>query len=340
MSEVAGRRADWSHLRVFYNVAEAGSFGAAARNLKINPSTVTRTIDELERQLKVSLFHRGPRGVTLTHSGMLAYQRVRTMEQTVEALELEVADAESVPEGRVKIAVPDGLAGYFLSPHVPGFLRAYPDIDLVIDCGLWPDRPLDGEADLTITFSEPAYADAVGRTVAYMHYALFASREYLDLYGEPKTSADVLKHTYIHHVAQNHQKEMWGERAIAFQTLTNKRIETNSSAVVVQAVKSGAGIAGMPTAILAVEPSLVMLDLPALPAAKLWLVHHRDIGRAARIQVVVNWLKSVFDPATAPWYRREFVHPRDFPLTAPSPAVAAMAEAEPAARPKRSRAGG
>jgi len=329
MNEVAGRRADWSHLRVFFTVAEAGSFGAAARALKINPSTVTRTIDELERQLNVTLFHRGPRGVTLTHSGMLAYQRVRTMEQTAEALELEVADAESAPEGRVKIAAPDGLAGFFLSPHVPAFLQAHPDIDLVIDCGLWPDRPLEGEADLTLTFSEPAYADAVGRTIAHMHYALFASQDYLDLYGAPKTSAEVLQHTYIHHVAQTHQKEIWGERAIAFQTLTNKRVETNSSAVVVQAVKHGAGIAALPTAIVAIEPSLVMLDLPPLPAAKLWLVHHRDIGRAARIQAVVKWLKGVFDPAAAPWYRREFVHPRDFdlPSAVPAPDVAPAREA-------------
>jgi DNA-binding transcriptional LysR family regulator len=327
MTDVPRRRADWSHLRVFFAVAETGGFNAAARALRLNPSTVTRTIDELERQLNVSLFTRGPRGVTLTQSGVAAYQRVRTMEQSAEALELEVANAESLPEGRVKLASPDGLAGFFVSPHMPGFLRANPAIDLVIDCGLWPDRPLEGEADLTLTFSEPAYADAVGITLAYVHYALFASRSYLDLYGAPTSANEVLSHPYIHHVAQTHQREIWGEKAIAFQTLTQKRVETNSSAVVVQAVKQGVGVGALPTAILAVEPDLVMLDIPPLPAAKLWLVHHRDVGQSARIRTVVDWLKSIFDPARAPWYRREFVHPRDYPQATPGPSRAPAAPA-------------
>ena len=336
MTDVTRRRADWSHLRVFFAVAETGGFNAAARSLRLNPSTVTRTIDELERQLNVSLFTRGPRGVTLTQAGLAAYQRVRTMEQTAAALELEIADAETVPEGRVKLAAPDGLAGYFVSPHMPAFLRANPAIDLMIDCGLWPDRPLEGDADLTLTFSEPAYADAVGLTIAHVHYALFASQEYLDLYGAPTNVHEVLNHPYIHHVAQTHQKEIWGERAIAFQTLTKRRIETNSSAVVVQAVKQGAGIGALPTAILGIEPSLVMLDLQPLPAAKLWLVHHRAVGESARIRAVINWLKGIFDPASAPWYRREFVHPRDFDIEAPPAApTTAPPAAIPIGRPER-----
>lgn len=322
MSEVIRRRADWSNLRVFFAVAEAGGFNAAARALNVNPSTVTRTVEELERQLNTTLFNRGPRGVTLTEAGVRAYQRVRTMEKTVEALEFEIADSEDAVEGRIKLAAPDGLAGFFISPDVPAFLRAYPKIDLVIDSGLWPDRPLDGEADLTLTFSEPSHPDAIAKPIAYVHYGLFASREYLDLYGEPKTSTEVLQHPYIHHVAQNHQKENWGERAQAVQTLMNKRVQTNSSAVVVQAVKNGVGIAALPTGIMTIEPDLVMLKVGPIAPTRLWLVHHRDIGRSARVRAAIEWLKDVFDPRTRPWYRREFVHPKDFgEIAIPLPAA-------------------
>jgi DNA-binding transcriptional LysR family regulator len=94
--------------------------------------------------------------------------------------------------------------------------------------------------------------------------------------------------------------------------LTNKRLETNSSAVVVQAVRNGVGVAALPTAILSVEPDLVMLDLPPLSPARLWLAHHREAVRPARVRLVKEWLKSIFDPRTRPWYRSEFVHPRDF----------------------------
>jgi DNA-binding transcriptional LysR family regulator len=311
MGEVSRRRADWSLLRVFFAVAEAGGINAAARALKLNPSTITRSLEELERQLNAVLLVRGPKGVTLTKAGETAYHRVLTMERTAAALELEVADAEDEPNGRVRLAVPDGVAGFFVTPHLPELLRAHPGLKVSLDCGLWSDRPLDGETDLTLTFTEPTQADAVARTVAHLHYGLFASREYVDLYGAPASIEEVLRHPYIHHVAQTHQRETWGERAAAFQVLTDKRIETNSSAVVVQAVKNGVGIAAMPTAILSVEPDLVMLNLPTLPA-RLWLAHHVDGARAARVRVVRDWLKAIFDPRTHPWYRSEFVHPREF----------------------------
>jgi DNA-binding transcriptional LysR family regulator len=323
MGDIARRRADWSNLRVFHAVAEAGGINAAARVLRLNPSTVTRAIEELERQLNVTLFHRGPRGATLTEAGETAFQRVRTMDRMAEALEMEIGDSEIRPEGRVRLAAPDGVAGYFISPYQTEFLRAHPGIDLSIDCGLWPDRPLDGEADLTVTFSEPTQPDAVAQPVAHVHYALFASREYVSLFGAPKSIEEMLVHPYIHHSAQTHQKELWGDRVQAWQTLTHKRIETNSSAVVVQAVLNGVGIAAMPTAIASVEPDLVMLDVLRVGPAKLWLVHHRDAVRPARVRLVKDWLKSIFDPRTRPWYRSEFVHPDDFAAQADTPMPAA-----------------
>jgi DNA-binding transcriptional LysR family regulator len=146
-----------------------------------------------------------------------------------------------------------------------------------------------------------------------MHYAVFASPEYINLYGAPASQEDLLKHPYIHHVAQMHQREIWTEQQKALQVLTHKHIQTNSSAVVVQAVKHGIGLASLPTAIVAVEPDLVMIDaIPPVAPAKLWMVHHREAARSARVRAVADWLKAIFDARTRPWYRQEFVHPRDF----------------------------
>ena len=54
------------------------------------------------------------------------------------------------------------------------------------------------------------------------------------------------------------------------------------------------------------------------------LVHHRDAVRPARVRLVKDWLKSIFDPKTRPWYRSEFVHPNDF--------AAETGKAEPASK--------
>ena len=335
MKDVVRRRAEWSDVRVFWAVAELGSFGAAARALKLGLTTVTRAVDRLEAQLNAKLLTRGPQGVGLTEAGTLAHDRALSMERFAEQLEIEVADCEKIPEGRVRLAAPDGVAGMFLGPAMAEFIRANPKIDLMIDCALWPDRPLGGEADIGLTFEEPKHPDVIATPVAHFHYALFASREYMDLYGAPTTGAEIVAHPYVHHVGQTHHRENWKSNFAAFQDFMHKRIETNSSAVSFNAIKHGAGIGPMPTAILALEPSLVMIETPIPNTIRLWMVHHRDIGRSARVRRVIDWLKDVFDPKTKPWFRAEFVHPREFDLPVEqkeAPVAPAAAEAAPRRR--------
>jgi len=308
---VARRKADWTDIRMFWVVARLGSFGAAARALDIGLTTVTRAVDRLEERLNTKLLVRGPQGVTLTESGERAYDSALTMERAAENFENLILDSESAPEGRVRLAAPDGLAGVFLPRYVPEFLRANPKIDLVIDGGLWPDKPLVGETDLTLTFAEPKNPDMVAIPLAYFHYTFFASRDYLQLYGAPTSLEQMAQHSYVHHVAQDHSKENWNPRHAAFQDFLHKRIVTNSSAVSFGAIQQGAGIGPLPTCILAIDPSLVTLDLP-VETVRLWLVRHRDVGGSARIRAVIAWLREVFDAREQPWFRAEFVHPREF----------------------------
>jgi DNA-binding transcriptional LysR family regulator len=339
MATVNRRKTDWSDVRIFWAVAELGSFGAAARALRLGLTTVTRAVERLETSLGAKLFVRGPQGVSLTHAGSRAYDRALTMERVAEQLEQEVVDGEKAAEGPVSLAAPDGIGSIFLTPFLTEFLRANPKIDLTIDCGLWPDRPIAADVDLTLTFTEPRQSDLVVTPLAHFHYQLFASREYLDLYGVPKTMAEAITHPLIYHVAQTQQRELWRPHELAFAHLAQMRIKTNSSAVSFNSVRNGAGLGGMPTAILSLDPSLVMIELPPSPAIKFWLVHHKDAPRSARVSRVIDWLKEVFDPRTKPWYREEYIHPRDFAaaLNARPPRESAARPREDAARRQRER---
>ena len=331
MTVVRRRRADWSDLRLFWAVAEAGGFGAAARSLGVSQSTITRRVEELEYRLNARLFTRGPQGVRLTEAGRAAHERVRTMEHAAETLEGLVINTDDRPEGAVGISAPDGVAGFFLAPFMAEFLRANPKIQLRFDCGLWAEHPLDGDADLCLTFTEPTQADLIAKPIAFFHYGLFAARSYLDLYGAPATLGEATAHAYVHHAAQVHQQENWHPQADAFRTMVNQRIQTNSSAVSFSSVCHGAGIALFPTSVLTIDPSLVMLDTPYMGGVRLWLCFHRDLRQSARIRRVIDWLGEVFDPKTKPWYREEYVHPRDFMhliTGAPDPASAPEPEAD------------
>jgi DNA-binding transcriptional LysR family regulator len=320
-------------LRLFWAVAETGGFGAAARALGASQSTITRRVDELEHRLNARLFVRGPQGVELTEAGRLAYDRVLTMERSAEAIENMILNTETSPQGEVGIAAPDGVAGVLLAPAAAEFLRENPKISLRFDCALWSEHPMDGRTDLCLTFVEPTHPDLIARPIAHFHYGLFAAQSYLDLYGCPRSLPECTAHSYVHHAAQVHQEERWHPQAAAFRMMVQTRLETNSSAVSFAAIRNGVGLGLLPTAVVAVDPSLVMIDVPQMGALRMWLCYPRDVAQSARIRLAADWIADVFDARAKPWYREEFIHPSEF-----ASMVGEGGPAEPAAGHRRGAA--
>jgi DNA-binding transcriptional LysR family regulator len=70
---------DWDKIRIFYTVAEAGSFTRAGDDLGLSQSAVSRQVSALERELKAPLFHRHARGLILTERGELLFRTAREM---------------------------------------------------------------------------------------------------------------------------------------------------------------------------------------------------------------------------------------------------------------------
>ncbi len=333
MERIVRHRADLSDLHIFHAVAACGGLNAAARALRIDPSTVSRTLDQLEARLNTKLVKRTPQGVVLTKAGELAFVKVRTIEHLVADLEREIIDTEAgLPEGVVTISCSDAIGAYVLTPSLPPLLRENPKLDIGLDCGLWPDDPVTVDAEIALVYNCEQRAGYVNRTIAYIHYGLFGSESFLKLYGAPTTIDEALRHPYLHHTAQRHTSGM--ERsAPAFQDLARRRLETNSSAAVIEGVLAGTGLAAMPTFLAATYPDLVMLS-PPLPALSLSLVYHRDIERVPRVKAVLAWLDEVFSPRDKVWFRQEFVAPKAFPTN-----VAAKTSQEPAATCKSPVAG-
>ena len=311
MKEVVRHRSDLSDLHVFYAVAVCGGLNAAARSLRVDPSTVSRALEQLEARLNTRLVRRTAQGVVLTKAGEMALARVRTIESQIEELEREVLDSEATsPVGAVTLSCSDGVGAYLLTPALTQLLRENPKLDLRLDCGLWPNNPLEADAEIALIFNAEPVPGYISKPVAYFHYGLFGTRSYFELYGMPQSVEEALRHPFLHHTAQKITSNM-PRKVPAFQDLARRRIETNSSAAVVEGVLAGIGIAGMPTVLASLYPELVMIGDSVEPL-ELSLVYHRDIERIPRIKVVLKWLESVFDPKHKPWYRREFVSPSEF----------------------------
>jgi DNA-binding transcriptional LysR family regulator len=311
LDRIVRHKSDWSDLHVFHAIAVSGGLNAAARALRIDPSTVSRTLDQLEARLNTKLVRRTPQGITLTPAGERALLKVRTMEHLVADLERDIIDAEAGhPEGVVTISCSDAIGAYVLTPSLPSLLRENPKLDIGLDCGLWPDDPLTIDAEIALVYDAQPVAGYVTRTIAHVHYGLFGSKSFLKLYGAPTTVEEALRHPYLHHTAQRHTSGM--ARSIPdFQDLARRRLQTNSSAAVVEGVIAGTGLAALPTFLAATYPDLVMLS-PPLPPICLSLVYHNDVARQPRIKTVLGWLEATFDASSHPWFRQEFTAPKDY----------------------------
>ncbi|MFN5268666.1 MAG: LysR family transcriptional regulator [Hyphomonadaceae bacterium] len=311
LKEVVRHRSDLSDLHVFYAVAVCGGLNAAARSLRVDPSTVSRALDQLEARLNTRLVRRTAQGVVLTKAGEMALARVRTIESQIEEMEREVFDSEATsPIGAVTLSCSDGVGAYLLTPALTHLLRENPKLDVRLDCGLWPNNPMEADAEIALVFNAEPIPGYVSKPIAYFHYALFGTQAFFELYGIPENIEDALRHPFLHHTAQKLTANM-PRKVPAFQDLARRRVETNSSAAVVEGVLSGIGLAAMPTVLASVYPELVMVG-EAVEPLEMSLVYHRDIERIPRIKVVLKWLEAVFDQKTKPWYRREFVSPHEF----------------------------
>lgn len=127
-------------MEIFVRVVEAGGLAKAARTLSIPPSSVTMTLQQLERYLGVRLVQRSTRQISLTAEGAAYYQRCLNILAEVADTEASLRQEPDNPRGRVRVDLPGAIATSLLLPEIGKFRARYPDIDLAIGLN---DRRVD-----------------------------------------------------------------------------------------------------------------------------------------------------------------------------------------------------
>jgi DNA-binding transcriptional LysR family regulator len=168
----------WEDWRLFLNVAEAGSFSAAARRLRVGQPTLSRRIGLLEEQLDGALFVRRPDGVALTALAERLLPTARRMAEWASDAQRLVAGGERRPEGRVRIAAPPGVAFDFLAPLAAKLRGTAPGLRLEVLADVDYVSLSRGDADLAIRSRAPSEHDLVGLAAVEVPAAVFVSRAY------------------------------------------------------------------------------------------------------------------------------------------------------------------
>ena len=141
-----------------------------------------------------------------------------------------------------------------------------------------------------------------------------AAPSYLAIYGTPKTVDDLRKHRLAVQFADQTKSQEFYDRLfpnVAPGELV--KFSTNNSTALLWAIIKGAGIGWSPTYIHVMGPKMVPLDIDAIFPFDIWLTYHPDAARVPRVRRLIDWIIENFDPKTFPWFRDEFIHPRDLP---------------------------
>lgn len=123
-----------SYYHIFYEVATTLNLSKAAQNLYISQPAVTKSIQKLEENLKLSLFTRTSRGVCLTPEGKILYEHVKSAFSSLNQGEQEIKSMLSLQSGHVRIGASTTLCKYILLPYLQEFIRTFPQMKVSIFC--------------------------------------------------------------------------------------------------------------------------------------------------------------------------------------------------------------
>jgi DNA-binding transcriptional LysR family regulator len=308
--------ASWEDLRAFLLCTRHQSFRTAAEALGLTGTTLMRKIDRLEEELGCKLFLRDQSGLSLSDEGRALLFDVEQMER----LSFNVfrrASLSTETRGWVRVAVTEGPGNFWVLPRLIDFQKTYRKIMVDLRCAMEQADVSRLEADISIQLARPTNPDLIVTKLGRLHIYSFASHAYRDAYGVPKNLNDLKNHRIVRqHGVQ--LDESGYSRILGLQSLESMvGISTNSSVAVLYAIERGAGIGFLPTSAIALGAPLVAIDLGINYHMDLWLTYHREFRNSDRHKIVVDWLKSIFDPKVHACFRDEFIHPNDLvPLMA------------------------
>ena len=257
---------DWDKLKIFHNVALDLNISEAAHKMNISHSSISRQISSLERELKVSLFRRHARGLTLTEQGIILFKTAHDIFGKIALTEAQLTESKEKPTGSLTIAATVAFGTTWLAPRIVKFSNSYPDIDISIRIENRYTDLAQGEADVALRLREPTQVDLIRFPLYKFQFKIYSSPEYIEKFGIPNDVSELSKHKII---AFGHDIEpsIPDVNCILDLIPKNKKVKTlfiSNMYGVMRAIVGGAGIGALPEYMKSSKNNLV----PILPDAK------------------------------------------------------------------------
>jgi DNA-binding transcriptional LysR family regulator len=201
---------DMNDTLVFIKVIEAGSFTAAARDLRQPKTTVSRKIRELEQRLGVQLLHRTTRRLGLTEAGTTYFQHCKQIPQVLIDAEEAVGQLQGKPRGTLRITASYSLTVSVLAPLLGEFRALYPGVNIDLVLSHRTLDLIDEEIDIALRMGNLPDSSMAARQLVVLPNRIYASPAYLERHGEPSHPLELRQHfALVTRVARNGSSYAW-----------------------------------------------------------------------------------------------------------------------------------
>ncbi|MDF2185144.1 LysR family transcriptional regulator [Grimontia hollisae] len=284
---------------VLATVAHEQHFTRAAEYLGISKSQVSKQIRFLEARLGVQLVQRNTRSVALTEAGKqyaaFGHQIVETM-QNAEAV---VAGFRNEVSGRLRVGIAQSFGNAQITQLLSSFQAQFPELELEVHLFDHCPNLVENGFDCWLIIHEVPSEGMVTRKLGDCQFKLVASPSYIEKNGTPKHPSDLREHNCITYQNVQHIYDQWSfQRDGSEQSVTVRgSYRINNAPAVLEAAKSGVGIAYIATYLLNDEIkngelNVLMKDWKPTMKLPVYAVYPRREYLAPKVRHFVSFLSE------------------------------------------------
>ncbi len=238
---------DLNDMLLFAQVVEAGSFTAAARDLSMPKSTLSRRISKLEAQLDCRLLQRTTRSLRLTDVGSDFYSHCQRMVQEAKNAEQAVNLSQETPRGLLRVTAPVEFGTNLLGVLAAEYLQCFPEVRLELDLSNHFVDLVEEGFDLALRAGRLEDSSLIAKRLGESRLLVCAAPSYLALHGAPATPKQLGAHNCLVYPGQD------GRTLLQFSGPNNMtpiqlegKLTANSMSTLRDAAIAGLGIAILP----------------------------------------------------------------------------------------------
>lgn len=298
----------------FLKVAQTGSFTKAAEMLNLPKSTISSSVNQLEKHLNSRLFQRSTRRVTLTEAGARFLPQCEKLLAELEGLENTFQAESNSLKGIIRVDMPNRFLTTIILPRLHEWFKQHPETEVRLLGSDYRIDPIKEGVDFLVRVGVLTDSDLIARQLGRISTINCVSPDYINNYGQPDSLNTLAQHWVIDYSPNQRETHSGFEYLSGGETLfipVPNMVSVATTDAYLSACENGLGIAQFPclgsSLKNAIQEGKLVEVLPEWRCADMpvSLVYPSRRQQPMRIKLFMQWVETVFHDALSATIRSD-----------------------------------